>query len=126
MCFIADFQRLSKVLKKISPLCSDNDHSAKSFLKRSPSKSISSCQQHIKLDQFSQQNTHCRTTFLQNSSLGAPQDLHTAKKLVCNNRSPHSEEKQEKLFGGCPLALAIRGLILFFDKRVEIFKLIAY
>ena len=122
----ADFQRLSKVLKKILPLCSDNAHSAKSFLKRSPSKCISSCQQQMKLDQFSQQNTHCRTAFLQNSWLDAPQDVHTAKKLVCNNRSPHSEEKQEKLFGGAPSPLAIRGLILFFDKCVEIFKLIAY
>ena len=121
----ADFQRLSKVLKKFSPLCGDNAHSAKRFLKRSPSKCISSCQQHIKLDQFYQQNTHCRTAFLQDSSLGAPQDMRTAKKLVCNNRSPHSEEKQEKLFGGCPSPLAIRGLILFFDKCVEIFKLIA-
>ena len=51
--------------------------------------------------------------------------MRTAKKLVCNNRSPHSEEKQEKLFEGCPSPLAIRGLILFFDKCVEIFELIA-
>ena len=39
---------------------------------KSPSRCISSCQQDIKLDQFSQQNTHCRTAILQNSSLGAP------------------------------------------------------
>ena len=26
----------------------------------------------VKLDQFSQQNTHCGTVFLQNRSLGAP------------------------------------------------------
>ena len=32
----------------------------------------SSCQQDIELDQFSQQNTHCRAAILQNSSLGAP------------------------------------------------------
>ena len=52
----------------------------------------------------------------------------TAKKLVCDNRSLHSEEKQEKLFGGgggTPSPFAIRGLILFFDKCVEIFELIA-
>ena len=29
-------------------------------------------QQDIKLDKFAQQNTHCRTAILQNSSLGAP------------------------------------------------------
>ena len=68
----ANFQRLSQVLKKISPLRSDNTHSIKSFQKKSHSRCISSCQQHIKLYQFSQQNTHCRTAFLQNGSLGAP------------------------------------------------------
>ena len=49
----------------------------------------------------------------------------TAKKLVFDNRSPHSEEKLEKLFGGAPSPLAIRGLNLFLDKCVEIFELIA-
>ena len=47
-------------------------HCTKSFLKKSYNICISSCQQNIKLDQFSQQNTHCRTAILQNSSLGAP------------------------------------------------------
>ena len=51
--------------------------------------------------------------------------MRIAKKLVCNNRSPHSEEKQEKLFGGAPSSLTIKGLILFFDKCVEIFELMA-
>ena len=74
----ANFQRLPKVLKKISLLCSDNAHLTKSFPKESPSRCISSCQQHIKLDQFSQQNTHCRTAFLQNSSLGAPKNSSNA------------------------------------------------
>ena len=56
---------------------------------------------------------------------GCPKDVRTSKNLLCNNRSPHSEEKQEKLFGGAPSPLAIRGLILFFDKCVEIFEYIA-
>ena len=30
---------------------------------------------------------------------GSPKDVRTAKKLVCNNRSPHSEEKQENSLG---------------------------
>ena len=68
----ANFQRLSKVLKQISPLRGDNAHFTKSFLKKSPSRCISSCQQDIKLDQFSQQNTHSRAAILLNSSLGGP------------------------------------------------------
>ena len=56
---------------------------------------------------------------------GCPKYVHRAKKLVCNSRSPHSEEKQEKLLRGAPSPLAIRGLILFFDKYVGIFELIA-
>ena len=70
----AKFQRLSKVLKKFSPLGGDNAHLTKSFLTKSPSRRISSCQQDIKLDQFSQQNTDCRTAILQNNSLGAHKD----------------------------------------------------
>ena len=66
------FQKIFKVIKKFSPLHGDNDHFAKKFTITSPIKSISSCQQGIKVNQFSQQNTHCRTAFLQNSSLGAP------------------------------------------------------
>ena len=48
-----------------------NAYLTRSFLIKSPSRCIASCQQHIKLDQFSQQNAHCRTAFLQNRSLGA-------------------------------------------------------
>ena len=44
----------------------------KKFFKKSPSRCILFCQQDKKLDQFSQQNTHCRTAILQKSSLGAP------------------------------------------------------
>ena len=44
----------------------------KKFFKKSYNICISSCKQNIKLDQFSQQNTHCRKAILQNSSLGAP------------------------------------------------------
>ena len=57
----ANFQRLSQVLKKFLPLRADNAHLTNRFLKKSPSRCISSCQQHIKLDQSSQQNTHSRT-----------------------------------------------------------------
>ena len=67
-----NFQRFSKVLKKFSLILGDNAHLTKSLLKKSPSRRFSFCQQHIKLEQFSQQNTDCRTAFLQNSSLGAP------------------------------------------------------
>ena len=92
----ANFQRLSKVLKKISPLCGDNAHLTKRFPKMCSSRCISSCQQHLKLDQFSQQNTHCRTAFLQNSSLGAPKSFsllrrydryshHFELKLMCGS-----------------------------------------
>ena len=42
------------------------------LLKKSPSRCFSSCKQDIKLDQFSQQSTHCITAILENSSLGAP------------------------------------------------------
>ena len=56
----ANFQRSSKVLKIIF-----------AAFEKSSSKCISSFQQDIKLDQFSQQNTHHITAFLQNSSLGA-------------------------------------------------------
>ena len=66
------FQRLSKVLKQFSPLCGDNVHLTKSFLKKSPSRCISSCHQHLKLDQFSQQYPLLSSFFLQNCSLGAP------------------------------------------------------
>ena len=65
---LSNFQRLSKALKKFLPLRGDNANLSKSF----SNKCISSCQEDIKLDQFSLQNTHCRTAFLQNSSLGAP------------------------------------------------------
>ena len=68
----ANFQRLPTVLKKFSPLGGDNAHLTKSILTKSPSRRISSFQQGIKLDQFSQQNTHYRTAILQNCSLGAP------------------------------------------------------
>ena len=78
----ADFQRLSKVLKKFSPLCGDNAHSAKSFVKRSSSKGISSCQQHIKLDQFSQQNTHCRTNFFAEQLVGCSSSF-SNRILIC-------------------------------------------
>ena len=47
------------------------------IFKKSSSRCISSCQQDIKLDQFSQQNTHCRTVVLQNSPLGAPKNMNT-------------------------------------------------
>ena len=64
-----------KFLKKFSPLWGDNAHFTKQLLKKSLSRciSISSCQLQIKLNQLSRQNTHCRTAFLQNSSLGAPE-----------------------------------------------------
>ena len=68
----ANFQRLSKVLKNFCRFAAIMPILQKVFKKKSPSRCISSCQQEIKLDQFSQQNTHCRTAILQNSSLGAP------------------------------------------------------
>ena len=38
------------------------------FSKKFPSRCISSCQQHTKPDQFSQQNTPCRTAFCRTAS----------------------------------------------------------
>ena len=70
----AHFQRLSHVLKKISPLRGNNVHSAKIFLEYLPA-DVFNLASNTKLDQVSQQDTHCRTAFLQNSSLGAPVDI---------------------------------------------------
>ena len=65
------FSKIAQSFKKLSSLCGDNGHLT-SFLTKSARRRISSCQQDIKLDQFYQQNTNCRTAILQNSSLGAP------------------------------------------------------
>ena len=41
---------------------------------------------HKKLDQFSQQNTHCGTVILQNSSLGAPTFYIDIEKIIILNK----------------------------------------
>ena len=66
---VHNFGIFSKIFQS-SEINLDNAHFTKVF-EKSPSRCISSCQQDIKLDQFSQQNTHFRTAILQNSSLGA-------------------------------------------------------
>ena len=71
----AKFQGLSKVLKTFSPLSGDNAHLTKSFVESLQADVFHLSTNLDKLDQFSQQNTHCRTVILQNTSLnGAPKN----------------------------------------------------
>ena len=71
-----NFSKFSKIVQSLKNVATSMRSFPlnEKFSEKSPSRCISFCQQQIKLEQFSQQNTYCRTALLQKSSLGAPKN----------------------------------------------------